>query len=118
NNDQEKANKIGQALWDFYMYQVHELRAVHADPHPGNFLIDENDNLIAIDFDCIKQIPVDFYIPYLELADPKHINNPDFFKQKLYELAILREDDREKEIAFFSEMFYEMLSLFTSPFHN
>jgi len=118
NKDQAKANKIGQALWDFYMYQVHILRAVHADPHPGNFLIDENDNLIAIDFGCIKQIPEDFYIPYFELADPRHIDNPDFFKQKLYELEILREDDSEKEIVFFSEMFYEMLNLFTSPFHN
>lgn len=118
NKDQEKANKIGQALWNFYMYQVHELKAVHADPHPGNFLIDEYDNLIAIDFGCIKQIPEEFYIPYFELANPDHINDPEFFKQKLYELEILREDDSEKEIAYFSEMFYEMLNLFTSPFHN
>ena len=118
NQDQAKANKIGQALWDFYMYQVHNLKAVHADPHPGNFLIDEQDNLIAIDFGCIKQVPDDFYVPYFELAVPENINDPVFFRQKLYELEILRKDDSEKEIAFFSEMFYEMLNLFTSPFHN
>lgn len=118
NRDPAKANKIGQALWDFYMYQVHNLKAVHADPHPGNFLIDEQDNLIAIDFGCIKQVPDDFYVPYFELAVPENINDPVFFKQKLYELEILRKDDSEKEIAFFSEMFYEMLNIFTSPFHN
>jgi predicted unusual protein kinase regulating ubiquinone biosynthesis (AarF/ABC1/UbiB family) len=27
---------VGQALWDFYMYQIHILKKVHADPHPGN----------------------------------------------------------------------------------
>ena len=118
NLDQEKANKIGQALWDFYMYQMHHLKAVHADPHPGNFLVDKDSNLIAIDFGCIKQVPEDFYTPYFELANKKNINNPEFFNKKLFELEILRADDSEKEITFFSELFYQMLSLFTSPFHD
>jgi predicted unusual protein kinase regulating ubiquinone biosynthesis (AarF/ABC1/UbiB family) len=25
----------------FYMYQIHILRKVHADPHPGNFFSDK-----------------------------------------------------------------------------
>jgi len=118
NLDQEKANKLGQALWDFYMYQMHHLKEVHADPHPGNFLVDENTNLIAIDFGCIKEVPDDFYIPYFELANIENINDPEFFNKKLIELEILRADDSDKEIKFFSELFYQMLSLFTSPFHN
>jgi len=118
NTDQEKADKIGQALWDFYMYQMHVLKEVHADPHPGNFLVDKDSNLIAIDFGCIKKVPDDFYVPYFELANKKNIDDPEFFNQKLIELEILREDDSPKEIAFFSELFYQMLSLFTSPFHD
>ena len=114
----EEGDKLGQALWDFYMYQMHVLKAVHADPHPGNFLVDNEANLIAIDFGCIKKVPIEFYIPYFELAVLENINNPVFFKEKLYELEILLEDDSEKEIAYFSELFYEMLSLFTSPFHT
>ena len=51
---QNKADKLGQALWDFYMYQIHILKKVHADPHPGNFLVSEEDDLIALDFGCIK----------------------------------------------------------------
>jgi predicted unusual protein kinase regulating ubiquinone biosynthesis (AarF/ABC1/UbiB family) len=118
NTDQEKANKVGQALWDFYMYQMHGLKAVHADPHPGNFLIDEDANLIAIDFGCIKQVPEDFYVPYFELAKKENINNPEFFNSKLFELEILRKDDSPREIEYFSELFYQMLNLFTSPFHG
>ncbi|MFO8147383.1 MAG: AarF/ABC1/UbiB kinase family protein [Gillisia sp.] len=118
NNDQAKADKVGQTLWDFYMYQMHHLKELHADPHPGNFLIDSEENLIAIDFGCIKQVPDDFYVPYFELAIKENINNPEFFSEKLYQLEILRKDDSQKEITFFSELFYEMLSLFTSPFHN
>ena len=114
----EEGDQLGQALWDFYMFQMHELKAVHADPHPGNFLIDEDQNLIAIDFGCIKKVPEEFYKPYFELAVPENINNRKFFLAKLSELEILRPDDTEKEIDYFSNLFYEMLSLFTSPFHQ
>ncbi|WKB81314.1 AarF/UbiB family protein [Cellulophaga lytica] len=118
NSDQKKANVIGQALWDFYMYQMHALRKVHADPHPGNFLISNKGELIALDFGCIKEVPTDFYIPYFELAKPEIINNPVLFSQRMHQLEILKEEDTKEEIAFFSDLFYEMLSLFTKPFHN
>jgi predicted unusual protein kinase regulating ubiquinone biosynthesis (AarF/ABC1/UbiB family) len=118
NFDRKKGDKIGQALWDFYMYQMHKLKEVHADPHPGNFLIDENDKLVAIDFGCIKKVPEEFYIPYFELATPAIIDNPILFNEKLYQLEILRLDDSPEEIEYFTKMFHNLLSLFTKPFHG
>ncbi|GGG06779.1 ABC transporter [Dokdonia pacifica] len=118
NNNQEASDQLSQALWDFYMFQMHRLRRVHADPHPGNFLVNDKNQLIAIDFGCIKHVPEDFYIPYFELAEKENINNPEIFKQKLFELEILREDDTPDQVKFFSELFHEMLSLFTEPFHQ
>lgn len=118
NNDQELSNSLGQALWDFYMYQIHVLNKVHADPHPGNFLISEDGKLVVLDFGCIKEIPNDFYIPYFELAKRETLNDPVAYKQKLYELEILKAEDTPEEEQFFSDMFYEMLSLFTQPFHS
>ncbi|WP_299100952.1 AarF/UbiB family protein [uncultured Winogradskyella sp.] len=117
NTDEALANQLGQALWDFYMFQIHNLRKVHADPHPGNFLISESVDLIALDFGCMKTIPEEFYIPYFELAEKECIENPKLFTEKLYELEILRQDDSEEELKFFSAMFHELLSLFTKPFH-
>lgn len=118
NTNQQKANKLGQALWDFYMYQIHNLKKVHADPHPGNFLISKEGELIALDFGCMKSIPNEFYTPYFELAKPENINNNAYFMAKLYELEILKQDDSAEEVKFFADMFHEMLSLFTQPFHN
>jgi predicted unusual protein kinase regulating ubiquinone biosynthesis (AarF/ABC1/UbiB family) len=118
NNDQNKSNRLGQALWDFYMFQIHVLKKVHADPHPGNFLISEQGKLIALDFGCMKTIPDDFYVPYFELAKKECIDNPVVFQEKLYELEILRNDDSKEEIDFFTVMFHEMLSLFTQPFNQ
>jgi predicted unusual protein kinase regulating ubiquinone biosynthesis (AarF/ABC1/UbiB family) len=118
NTDTALANQLGQALWDFYMYQMHVLKRVHADPHPGNFLVTSAGDLVAIDFGCIKVVPESFYIPYFELAIPENINNPAVFTEKLYALEILTPTDTPEEIAFFSSLFHEMLSLFTQPMHN
>lgn len=117
NTNQELANQLGQALWDFYMYQMHVLKKVHADPHPGNFLVSKKGELIALDFGCMKTVPEDFYTPYFELAKKESLENKDIFTKKMFELEILREDDSPEELEFFSAMFHELLSLFTQPFH-
>lgn len=117
DNSQEDLNKTGQTLWDFYMYQMHVLKQVHADPHPGNFLISGDKELLVIDFGCIKEIPNDFYKPYFELAKRENLNNPDIFREKLFELEILRSDDSSQEQEFFTKLFYELLELFTRPFN-
>lgn len=117
NQNQELANQLGQALWDFYMFQIHKMRKVHADPHPGNFLISEEAQLIALDFGCIKEIPNEFYVPYFELAKKENLDNPKFFKSKLYELEILKPEDSPEEVLFFTNLFHEMLHLFARPFH-
>ena len=118
NTNQEVADKIGQALWDFYMYQIHVLKKVHADPHPGNFLVNTENQLVALDFGCMKQIPNEFYIPYFELIDKEVIDNKKIFAEKLFELEILRVDDSKEEIEYFTKMFYDLLSLFTKPFQS
>ena len=118
NSDPVLANKIGQALWDFYMYQIHVLRKMHADPHPGNFLVSKEEDLIALDFGCMKSLPDEFYYPYFTLSEKENINNKSLFEKKLYELEILRSDDSKKELDFFKEVFYDLLSLFTQPFHT
>ncbi len=113
----KEANAIGQALWDFYMYQIHGLKKVHADPHPGNFLIDQNNELVVIDFGCIKVIPDSFYTPYFELAKHTTQDNEQAFTEKLYDLEMLVPSDGPREVAYFSKLFRDLLTLFTAPFN-
>jgi hypothetical protein len=44
----------------------------------------------------------------------KVINDPKIFNAKLFELEIRTDDS--KEIAYFTDMFHDLLSLFTKPF--
>jgi predicted unusual protein kinase regulating ubiquinone biosynthesis (AarF/ABC1/UbiB family) len=112
---QEKRDKIGQALFDFYMFQIHKLKYFHADPHPGNFLVDKDDNLIAIDFGCMKKIPDSFYERYFELVNPANLADEAIYMRLMYELEMLKNTDSPEDIKFFSELFHKLLMVFTRP---
>lgn len=60
NPDQASRNHYGQLLFDWFWYQVSELGLVHADPHPGNFLILPDGQLGLLDFGCVRHLSQDF----------------------------------------------------------
>jgi len=118
NPSQELRNEIGQAIWDFYDYQVHVLHAVHADPHPGNFLFMKDGHIGVLDFGCVKIIPEDFYYRYFLMHDRNFVKDEKQLKELLYELSFLSKEDTEKEAALFYSLFKEMIELIGKPFHN
>ncbi|UCS91600.1 AarF/ABC1/UbiB kinase family protein [Echinicola marina] len=118
NPSQDDRNTIGQALWDFYHHQVHELKQVHADPHPGNFIILENGKLGIIDFGCVKVIPVDFYQGYFSLIKKELVANQEELDKIFFSLEFISDQDTEEEKRFFKSIFKEMISLIGKPFHE
>ena len=46
------------------------------------------------------------------------IDNKQLFNDKLFALEILRVDDSKEEIEYFTQMFHDLLSLFTKPFQS
>lgn len=114
---QEVRNKLGQSLWNFYMYQMHELRMMHADPHPGNFIINNN-RLGVIDFGCIKKIPSDFYKSYFELAKFEIFENPTRVDELFRELEIIKDTDSENDIQTVTAMFSGLIQLLSRPFNQ
>lgn len=115
---QEVRNRIGQALWDFYEFQIHELRQIHADPHPGNFLMQEDGRLGIIDFGCVKEIPEDYYYNYFSLINPANIAGPEKTKRLFYALEFLYPTDSQKDIDFFTPLFTHMIDMLGTPFRT
>ena len=115
---QEIRNKVGQALWDFYDYQVHVLKMLHADAHPGNYLFMPDGMVGIIDFGCVKVIPDDFYKSYFRIHDPVFASDESKFEQWLYELSFLNDDDGPKEKKLFKGLFREMVDILGQPFHS
>ncbi len=115
---QEIRNRIGQAMWDFYHHQIHNLREVHADPHPGNFIMQTNGTLGVIDFGCVKEIPNDFYEGYFKLMSKDLVANDEALVPLLENLQFIYKDDSPKERALFISVFKEMTMLLGQPFHS
>ncbi|KIO78381.1 ABC transporter [Pedobacter lusitanus] len=116
NPSQELRNKIGQALWDFYNFQQHELRAVHADPHPGNFMITPDEKLGVIDFGCIKEMPDDFYVPFFSLISSDIINDKKKTIEAFRKLEMIHPGDDAAQIEFYYKAYLEMIQLFAKPY--
>lgn len=113
----ELSQEISQILWDFYMYQLHVLKKVHADPHPGNFLVDSAGELNVLDFGCLKEIPLSFYGPYFELTRREVLEDSAKFLDLLEELEVISQEDTPKDLEFIESIFRELLTVFTQPFH-
>lgn len=110
------ADLLGQAMWDFYHFQMHTLRAVHADPHPGNFIITESYQLGIIDFGCVKVIPREFYRTYFQLLDPTMLADEERKRKVFSELSFIHADDSAQERLFFIDLFTRLVDLLGRPF--
>lgn len=115
---QEVRNQVGQALWDFYDFQINTLHQLHADPHPGNFLFREDGTVGVIDFGCVKSLSEDFYQSYFRLMDPVITNDDRRFEAVLFDLKFLLEEDSPEQVAHFKTVYKEMHDLLAQPFFS
>lgn len=113
---QEVRNSIGQALWDFYDFQIHSLKQVHADPHPGNFLMQPDGRLGIIDFGCVKELPEDFYDNYFALLKEGFLNDEAEISKRFEALDFISDKDSAREKELFMDVFLQMIAMLSKPF--
>jgi len=116
NPSQELKNLVGQRLWNLYDFQVNELRAIHADPHPGNFIIQEDGTIGLIDFGCVKRIPEPFYLKYFQLLNSKIIGDDAQLRALFFDLEFLYQDEPKSSQDLFFEVFKNSMNLLIKPF--
>lgn len=103
NPSAEEKNHFGQMIWDFFHEQIRQSGEIHADTHPGNFLLTRDGKLGIIDFGCVKDFPDEFFTDYLLLL-PTHLERDLEKIKKLYNrLGVLKGDPEtnEKERKYF-----------------
>ncbi len=115
---EEVRQKIGQAIWDFYNFQIHELKELHADPHPGNFLFTEDGKVGVIDFGCVKALPLDFYNSFFKLTEDRVLGDQRALMEVLQELDFFRENDPTDLKEFITSTMTEFLTLLARPFRE
>jgi predicted unusual protein kinase regulating ubiquinone biosynthesis (AarF/ABC1/UbiB family) len=117
STSQAERDRIGQALWDFYDYQIHTLNVFHADPHPGNFLIKDG-QLWVIDFGCTKQIDPDYYRKHFRFLDNEVLSNRALLEECLTEIGVFYESDSNELRKNILEICAVSIELLGRPFRN
>lgn len=60
-----------------YVWMFHDLYEMHADPHPGNFILDPQGNLVVLDFGCVKRFDQVFADGILRILDTIWTDEPE-----------------------------------------
>lgn len=119
NPTQESKNRYGQLLWDFFHSQVNDRHTVHADTHPGNFILTPDGKLGILDFGCIKECPADFFDSFLSLMPAHHEEDVEALLPIYYDLELLFDDPaNNKEEAKFYRFCRDFGELMIHPYRN
>ncbi|MBX9743418.1 MAG: hypothetical protein K2W99_07785 [Chthoniobacterales bacterium] len=114
---QEERDRIGQALWDFYQYQVHELLLFHADPHPGNFLV-KHGELWVLDFGCTKKITREFHQRQFQFVLPHICEDQKLLEQSLRDMQVILPQDSPSEVKVIIATAKVWVELLAKPFRT
>ncbi len=82
---------MGKLIY-FYTEQMLINGYFHADPHPGNLLVDHEGNLILLDFGMVKKIPNLTRIAIIELIKSAHERDFELFIAACKRLGIVAHD--------------------------
>src|SRR5690606_4929743 len=86
--DQPLRNLLGERIFDAIGRQMFVLRAVHCDPHPGNFAYRPDGSIVMYDFGAIKRIDEEDIAAFRDLTQAAYEDDIPQLEQVLYRLGI------------------------------
>ncbi len=116
NPKQEEVNAYAQLIFDSFFYSLYELKRIHADPNPGNFLFLENVKLGLIDFGCVKQVEDNFLKQYNQLHLSLLESQEDMAViQQYVTLGMIEESSQKEMLKFYTEVIKPLDTLYKEP---
>lgn len=58
--DIKMKNELGAHLFELFLFQIYVIKALHADPHPGNYLFTADGEISLVDFGCVRRFSKKF----------------------------------------------------------
>lgn len=52
--DRDRRSALVSRFVELFVFMFHELNELHADPHPGNFMLTPDERIVLLDFGCIR----------------------------------------------------------------
>ena len=74
--DTEERNATGMLFSELFVWMFHEEHVLHADPHPGNFLIMPDGRIGVLDFGCMRRYDPEFTDGWIDILVAKWNREP------------------------------------------
>jgi predicted unusual protein kinase regulating ubiquinone biosynthesis (AarF/ABC1/UbiB family) len=58
--DPAERHRVAMLLFEVFARMFHELHLLHADPHPGNYLLGPDGDLVLLDYGCVRDFRPEF----------------------------------------------------------
>jgi len=97
-------------LVDFYTTQMLINGYFHADPHPGNLLLNKKGQLILLDFGMVKTVPNDKRIAIIELIKAANEQDYDTYISASKKLGTIAYEAPSSELAEFTAKMFDIFS--------
>jgi predicted unusual protein kinase regulating ubiquinone biosynthesis (AarF/ABC1/UbiB family) len=53
--DAARRTHVAKRFVELFVHLFHDHHCLHGDPHPGNFMLDADDNVVLLDFGCVRE---------------------------------------------------------------
>lgn len=103
-------NKVISNLVDFYTTQMLINGYFHADPHPGNLLVNKQGELILLDFGMVKSIPNHIRIAIIELIQAANQKDYELYISASKRLGTIAYEAPVDELAIFTDKMFDIFS--------
>ena len=99
---QEARDTVARRLDDIFLQGFYELRCIHADPNPGNYIIADDLTVGLVDFGCVKRFTPEFVLQYQRLPQIITQGGKEEYFDALRRMDLVNKDlDRETEEAIY-----------------
>jgi predicted unusual protein kinase regulating ubiquinone biosynthesis (AarF/ABC1/UbiB family) len=91
---QAERDRIGEALFEFYIGSLLRHQIYNCDPHPGNYLFLDDGRIAMLDHGCTRQFEPRFVAKLANLTRAVHLDERDAIHRALLNLGIVRENKK------------------------
>jgi predicted unusual protein kinase regulating ubiquinone biosynthesis (AarF/ABC1/UbiB family) len=81
NPSQELRDRLGTGLTRLFFFQLFRVQALHADPHPGNYLFGNDGTIGLVDFGCVKHLRPEVVRCYAQFWSREWVHDSKLYAQ-------------------------------------
>jgi predicted unusual protein kinase regulating ubiquinone biosynthesis (AarF/ABC1/UbiB family) len=113
NSTPEARHRAASNLVRVFYEMAYKLRALHSDPHPGNYLFEEDGTVGLLDFGCVKRFDPYFMGDYARTGSAAVAGDRKGTLDLARKLGAIKGEDPEAE-----ELLWTLCDIMASPFRK